>query len=158
MFTYGTNTRRGSSRSTFKLQPAHWWYVVAVLTTVLVVTVLAVSTTLIRDYEVGVLGPELQKCLGFTASEVSVTNGSEEMRMFAIASLREDSPLARAGIRPGDIPVGYHHGFAVGFYDDVRAALNGVDVSFRVLAASEWSKGSAAWRTVRLERLAVKCE
>jgi hypothetical protein len=77
--------------------------------------------------------------------------------MFANASVRDDSPLARAGIRSGDIPVGHHHGFAVGFYDDVRAALNGDDVSFRVLAASDWSRGPAAWRTIRLERLAVKC-
>ena len=141
-----------------KLQPAHWWYVVAVLITVLFVTVLAVSPTLIRDYEVRVRGPELQKCLGFTASEVSVTDGSEEMRMFAITSLREDSPLARAGLRPGDIPVGFEHGFAVGFYDHVRAALHGYDVSFHVLARSDWSKGRTAWRTIRLERLAVKCE
>ena len=138
---------------------AHWWYVVAVLTTLLVVTVLAVSPTLIHEYEMRVRGPELQECLGFTASEVSVlTNGSEEIRLFAITSLREDSPLARAGIRAGDMPVGYEHGFAVGFYDDVRAALNGYDVSFHVLARSDWSKGLAAWRTVRLERLAVKCD
>jgi hypothetical protein len=131
----------------------------AALGALLLVIAIAVAPTLIRNYAVEFRGPELQQCLGFTASEVSVlATGSEEMRVFLITSLREDSPLARAGLRPADIPVGYEHGFAVGFYDDLQAALNGEDVSLSVLATADWSKGTAGWRTIRLGRLPVKCK
>lgn len=149
---------RPTSVEALILRPGHWWYMAAVLAALLLVIAIAVSPIVIANYVVNVRGRALQQCLGFSASEVSVpVTGSNEIRLFAITSLREDSPLARAGLRPADIPVGYEHGFAVGFYDDLQAALNGKDVSLRVLAAADWSKGTAGWRTIRLGRLPVNC-
>ena len=145
-------------KTTFRLGPAHWLFIMATLVALAGVGVIIVAPTLISHYVVEVRGPELQRCLGFTASEVSApANASKEARVFAVTSVREDSPLVRSGLRSGDIPVGYQHGSAPGFYNDLEAAMHGEDVTLVVIAAADWPKGMAGRRTIRLAPLGVTC-
>ena len=50
--------------------------------------------------------------------------------MFTITSVNRESPLALAGIKPGDVPVGYKHGMDTGFYGDMAAVIDGQEVTF----------------------------
>jgi hypothetical protein len=137
------------------LTPAHWWITVAALALVM----LAVGLAAMPRWWADARGRELQRCLGFTASMVTVAAGTAaQTEAFAITSINTDSPLARAGLRPGDAPVGSQHASDAGFYADVDAALKGSDITLDVIATADWSRGRDALRSIHLANMSGRCK
>src|SRR5687767_10879231 len=127
-----------------------------VFITVLVVLPLLVGFAFQKElyalYLIRVLGPGLQREFGFTAGDVQiVTEAGEQLDVFGITSLVPGGSLARAGFRSGDIPTGYKHGFANGFYQDLIRVQRGEPAVIKVMAAKDFSKGPQAWREVTVE-------
>ena len=58
--------------------------------------------------------------------------------------------MARAGFRAGDIPTGYKHGFASGFYQDLLWVKKGHTMTIKIVAAEDYRRGSESWRDVSL--------
>jgi hypothetical protein len=141
------------------LRITHWWYIASGLTVVLLVFVLMAMPEWNQTHLQEVRGPELQRCFGFVASQVPDPSQNPSVgSVFAIIAVDDNRPLARAGIRPGDVPVGYQHGMAAGFYGDLEAALTGYEVTLNVLSISDWQRGRDGWRVIRLKGLAGLCK
>jgi hypothetical protein len=138
-----------------ELNRTHWWFLVATLCTLLVYVAILASPDWDYQYIVEQRGPQLQRCLGFTASEIPGPSG---LPFFAITSLNPNSPLAVAGIRPGDIPIGYQHGFASAFYRDLEGALSGERVTITVMSTPDWDKGRAGRRAIEIGPLSASCQ
>ena len=70
------------------------------------------ALVLVRRFEL----PALEASLGFTAGYVALPPASGVTRpVFAITSVTPGGPFWQAGIRAGDAPAGYKHGFESGF-------------------------------------------
>jgi hypothetical protein len=95
--------------------------------------------------------PDLEKEFGFTAGEVQVPSRAPCPPQFAIVEVSRTGVLWRAGMRPGDLPVGYVHGSATGFYSDLVRVRAGHPVEVQVLAVADYGEGLKAWRRVHLE-------
>ena len=78
--------------------------------------------------------------------------------MFTITSVNRESPPALAGIKPGDVPVGYKHGMDTGFYGDMAAVIDGQEVTLSVMATAERHRGYEAWRVIRIGGQPVPCK
>lgn len=140
------------------LGSAQWWYLAASLAgAVLMYFIIVAIPEWQHVYTVEVRGPQLQRCLGFTASRPTPSRMLERGTMLTISSVEPDSPLGRAGIRPGDIPVGYKHGMETGFYADLEAVVDGRSVTLTIVAREDFERGSEAWRQVRVEGRRVAC-
>jgi hypothetical protein len=136
------------------LTPAHWWITLAGLALVMLAAGLAAMPRWWPDAR----GRELQRCLGFTASMVTVAAGTPaQTEAFVITSINTDSPLARAGLRPGDTPIGSQHA-SDGFYADLDAALKGSDITLDVIATADWSRGLDALRSIHLVNISGRCK
>lgn len=139
------------------LGPAQWWSVVAVVCLVVVYVAITTIPPWYTEYRTATDGPILQRCFGLVAAEVPAPPDGPVERVFAITWVNADGALAKAGVRAGDLPVGYHHGFAIGFYQDLGIALEGGDVTFSVMAMADLGKGTRAWRSIHLSDLDLKC-
>ena len=97
-------------------------------------------------------GPILQREFGFLAGHESIGSPAGSQEVFLITKLEPTGRLARAGFELGDIPVGYKHGFAAGFYADLELVRNGATRSLRAIRRSEYERGLGpeAWRTITL--------
>ena len=61
--------------------------------------------------------------------------GGGTYAVFAIERVAPDGLFSRAGVLPGDVPVGYQHGFEAGFYRDLRRLESEHKVTFDVINA-----------------------
>jgi hypothetical protein len=95
--------------------------------------------------------PDLEREFGFTAGEIRIPALAGCPPQFAIVAVSPTGVLGRAGVRPGDLPVGYVHGFSSGFYSDLLWLKAGHSVELKLMASADYGKGSQAWRRVRLE-------
>jgi len=93
----------------------------------------------------------LEREFGFTAGTIRLPAEADGLDMFSIVAVAPGGALERAGVRPGDLPVGYHHGFATGFYLDLLAVRRGEPVEVAVLSSGDYSKGWKARHKVRIE-------
>lgn len=141
------------------LQPIHWVYaVVTLLLVILFFGVLALPEWYYWDL-VERRSPVLQRCFKFAASEMPSPSASGVPEtVFTITAVHPESVLAQAGLRAGDLPVGYAHGMINGFYSDLEAVLDGYDVTFDVLATTDWQRGHNGWRTVHVAGVRMQCE
>lgn len=103
-----------------------------------------------------VRGPKLQRCLGFAAERRSMPGGDWDL--LTITGLQLESPLAAAGVKVDDVPIGYQHGVETGFYGDLESVVAGEDTVVRVVARADFPRGPDAWRTVRIEGRRMTCE
>ena len=94
--------------------------------------------------------PRLEKHFGFQSAFVEYP-GRPGLQMFQLTSVDPAGILGRAGVKSGDFPVGYHHGFATGFLSDLESARRGDMVEFAVVARDQLDVGATAWRLIRLE-------
>ncbi len=97
------------------------------------------------------LRPGLEREFGFQAGTITVRPGTAALSMFAVVAVAPEGRLAKAGIRAGDIPVGYKHGFESGFVADLLAVRRGRAVDPRVPASADYDRGLTAWRKIRLD-------
>ncbi len=95
--------------------------------------------------------PRLERQFGFTSGTLQIPGQPPSHPQFAVVDVRPDGALAKAGFRPGDMPVGYKHGFSTGFYQALLAVREGNAVYVHVLAASDYGQGISAWRRVRID-------
>jgi hypothetical protein len=149
--------RQPAQRRPSGLGPAQWWSVVAVLCLIAVYFAIATIPTWYTEYRIASDGPILQRCFGFAAAEVPAPPDAPVERVFAITSVNPDGALAKAGVRAGDVPVGYQHGFASGFYQDLGIALEGGDVTLLVIAMADLGKSTSARRSIHFRNLDLKC-
>lgn len=140
-----------------RLGLAHWWSVVAGICLVVVYVVIVMMPMWYTEYRIATDGPVLQRCFGFVAAQVPAPAGVPLERVFAITSVNPEGALAKAGVRAGDLPVGYKHGFASGFYQDLGIALEGGDVTLSVMAMADLGKTTGAWRSIPFSNLDLKC-
>jgi hypothetical protein len=124
---------------------------------VLVVVGIVAAPEWYRDWTLEVQAPRLQRCFGFTAAPARLGSGGQEFTALTITSVDAGSPLAKAGVKTGDVPVGYQHGQVVGFYSDLDYAATGGDVTFSVIAISDWARGREALRSIRLAMVSRQC-
>ncbi|SRR6266487_5549639 len=96
--------------------------------------------------------PGLEREFGFTAGTVRLPAEAGELNTFGIIAVTPGGVLEKAGVRPGDLPVGYRHGFSTGFYQDLLAARRGVPVEVALLSSADYAKGWKAWHKVRIEQ------
>jgi len=92
--------------------------------------------------------PQLEREFGFKAGQLRIPGDYD---CLAIVSVSPGGIFARAGVKAGDLPVGYQHRVVTEFYSDLKAVQDGRAVEFRVVASDEYRKGREAWRRIRIE-------
>jgi hypothetical protein len=81
--------------------------------------------------------PQYETTFGFRGGRLPVSMGGTNYTIYALVAVSPDGKLARAGARPGDIPVEYHAGL-LAFYGALEEATAGREGRFDVLAHSDW--------------------
>lgn len=94
--------------------------------------------------------PGLESEFGFRGGRVQLSKEAGGMEAFAVVQVVKDGALWRAGVRPGDLPVGDEHGFESGFYLDLLRVRSGERVEVSMVAAKE-AVSPRFWRSVRIE-------
>ena len=124
------------------------WLTLAVGLFVVIPLILAITfqNNLYEAYLVQFKAPGLQRELGFRAEYVPLHGAdSRASRRFTITSVEPGGPFWAAGIRPGDIPFGYKHGFRLGFYLDLTWAQESGSVALLMVRNS--ASDPKAWET-----------
>ncbi len=124
------------------------WLTLAVGLFVVLPLILAITfqNDLYEAYLVQFKAPDLQREFGFRAEYVEAESSSPHTsRRFTITSVELGGPFWRAGIRPGDIPFGYKHGFRAGFYLDLTGARESGSVA--LLLVRNAHSDPKAWET-----------
>lgn len=102
------------------LGPRQWLLLsvvtLVVLPVVLIVTFLPqVETAFVRQFVL----PRWERQFGFVHGTTTLQMGNSTRQVFAIVSVVPNGTFNRARVLPGDVPVGYQHGFESGFYRDL---------------------------------------
>jgi len=93
--------------------------------------------------------PGYEATFGFTLGEVEApSSGGRSYRVLAIMALAPNGPLARSGLRVGDVPPSYH-GIS-DFCGDLAAAAEGQSIPIRVYNLSDAAAGKDPWRELEL--------
>jgi len=87
--------------------------------------------------------PQLEREFGFKAGRLRIPGGYD---CLAIVSVSPGGIFARAGVKAGDLPVGYQHRVVTEFYSDLKAVQDGRTVELRLVAGDDYRKGLEAWR------------
>jgi hypothetical protein len=95
-----------------------------------------------------VVAPQLQQELGFRIGKVRVVDEGREHEVPGIIAVDPNGIFGRAGLRSGDIPIGYVHGF-VGFYHHLHSA-RGDKATLEVVRPE-----ANTWRSARQVTVAV---
>jgi hypothetical protein len=113
-----------SSKISYRsLTAGTWWYIATFLLVVFPLLLFLVFQDAIYDwYLVRFVQPTLEADLGFTGGSLPVRWGETMFDTFALVSVAPGGTFARAGVRPGDIPVGYVHGIRSSFLGHLQAA------------------------------------
>jgi hypothetical protein len=111
-----------------------WLYLavvtIVVLPMVLVVTFLPqIQTAYVRQFVL----PEWEKRFGFFHGRTTLQMNGGMQEVFAIVSVVPGGKFASAGLLPGDVPVGYQHGFESGFFSDLRRLESEHEVTLQVI-------------------------
>jgi hypothetical protein len=126
----------------------HWLLLVLLLGLVAGATGLMSGRDLHDFYVREVVAPRLQRDLGFRIGKIPIVREGRAYRVDGIVAVDPNGPFARAGFRPGDIPVGYAHGFT-GFYHHLDGA-RGRETTVRVVRPE-----AVHWRDAREVTVAV---
>jgi hypothetical protein len=95
---------------------------------------------------------EIEREFSCHAGTISLTdNDGKQVPVFSLTEVTPDGALGRAGVRAGDIPVGFKHGFQIGFYASLWTVHNGTPVQLSVVTAEEWPQGVSAWRRITIQ-------
>src|SRR5687767_13918805 len=99
------------------------WFVMAALLLGLGAVGAIVVWPQLRDwYLEAVQGPRFQQEFGFKTDYVTLVFRGEPYQQFTIAEVVPNGAFERAGVLPGDVPFGYVHGVAPGFFADLLSA------------------------------------
>jgi hypothetical protein len=126
-----------------QLSRGQWLFLaIAVVVVLPMVALLAqpteVDVWLVKTFELA----SLQKSLGFQTGFISPPGSSGLVGpVFAITAVTPAGAFWRAGIRPGDIPTGYKHGFESGFLFDLSLGKRKGVVDLRVVPMASAFKG-----------------
>ncbi len=116
---------KAAQGSTIQLSSASWWVLAAFIFVVFpLVLLITFDRQIYRWYLSTFVLPELEQQLGFSAGdEVVLFPGERPHKVFGITAVRAQGVFARSGLRAGDVPVGYVHGFMEGFVSDIRHSM-----------------------------------
>jgi hypothetical protein len=93
--------------------------------------------------------PGYEAAFGFALGEVEApSSGGGSHRVLAITALAPNGPLARSGLRVGDVPPSYH-GIS-DFCGDLATAAEGRSIPIHVYNLSDARAGKDPWRELEL--------
>lgn len=142
--------RLAATRAADAFAPLRSWLLFVVLGAVLAFAAFLAFGNEIYDYYVWeYVRPELERELGFRIGRIQVTGEHGPYAVPAIVAVEPGGVFDRAGFRPGDIPVGYVHGF-VGFYHQLHSA-RGKATTLHIVRAED----GGDWRKARDRSVAV---
>jgi hypothetical protein len=99
-----------------RLTDRGWWYLAFTLLVTLPLLLVLVSLDPIYDwYLARFVAPELERTLGFSGGAVTVTQSDSTYLWYGIRSVAPGGIFDRAGVRAGDMPIGFAHGVRSGF-------------------------------------------
>ncbi len=134
-------------RPPFSLGLRQWLTIVVGLFVVIpLILGIAFQSDVCEAYLVHFKEPALQRDLGFRAAYVPADSRyTKAQRLFTITSVEPGGPFWTAGVRPGDIPFGYKHGFRLGFYLDLLSAQESGSVALLLVRNADTDP--KAWET-----------
>jgi S1-C subfamily serine protease len=122
-------TAAGSTRT---LSLSHWWVLAfALFVTIPVVLGFAFLNQIHAWYLREFVAPGLERDLGFRGGPITIVDSGKPYGWWGILSVTPGGEFDRAGIRAGDVPIGYQHGVESGFLSDLHHARgSSVTLSF----------------------------
>lgn len=148
--TTGDATKARKNYRIAKLGSAQFVVVLSGLGALFVVAAIACYPTLHDEYVKAVAIEPFEPLFGFQSGPVVLHwPGQEGEIAWGIASVAEDGVFARAGVRAGDIPFGWHSGVTA-LYGALHDASSGRATSFEVFNAGDAHLGADALREIRL--------
>jgi len=125
-----------------------WWFLAFTLFVSLpLVSVLVFINPVYDWYLEHLVAPELERRLGFTGGDMLVKRGGVTYRWYGIKTVTPAGVFDRAGIKPGDIPIGYVHGVRSGFIGQLQRSRGRV-VTLRFEMSYAVLSGRASEKTV----------
>jgi hypothetical protein len=112
-----------SKPSPLVLNLSHWWLLsIALFITLPLVLAIAFQNEVYAWYLERFVEPELQRDLGFTGGNLTVTVSGTAYRWYGVLSVVPGGVFDQAGVKACDRPVGYVHGARSGFISQLNAA------------------------------------
>jgi hypothetical protein len=138
-----------SSKVSYRsLTAGTWWYIAAFLfVTFPLILFLVFQNTIYDWYLARFVQPTLEEALGFTGGTLPVQWGETNLDTFAIVAVAPGGPFARAGVRPGDVPLGYVHGIRSGFLGQLQAS-RGQSVTLHFVNADDFQSSNRQVREI----------
>ncbi len=118
-----------------------------VLVTVLALLAVTLYIAFPHDFELWRMRrfeqPSLEAALGFKAGYITVPSArAAGQQTYAIISVSPDGSFWKAGIRAGDVPTGYKHGFELGFLQDLVEGRASGSVTLTFIPAEAAARGA----------------
>jgi hypothetical protein len=131
------------------------WSQLAAVSAVLIVLgaigVMALWPYLYSEYARQVCVPRFEASYGFRGGSISSSAGTatDATRMWGVIAVEPGGRFERAGVRVGDVPIGYHGGPQA--LCDALSEGQGRRTTFEVLNIGDWNEGRKAARVIILE-------
>ena len=120
---------------------SQWVYLFVTLLIVLpLILAFVFSNQIYAVYLREFVAPRLEREFGFKAGRTQVQFRGRTDQVFAVLRVTPGGILHRAGVEPGDIPVGYQHGFETGFLQDLVWAKEGHAVEIELARPPDLEK------------------
>ncbi len=146
-----TSESVGASPRPITLGRAQLFYAALFVLVVVPLVVWMVSGEyLYGQYVLAVKAPILRHQFGFQVNRVQIGSPPDAYEIEVISSVLTGGVPARAGFRPGDVPLWHVEGGPAGFYQDLQAVLDGHEITLRVTTVSALQVGSGEQRRITL--------
>ena len=142
-----------TSKTSFQTMSARqWWFLTFTILVVLpIVLAFAFMNPIFAWYSEQFVEPGIERSLGFKGGELTIHDGPRSFHWYGIISVSPGGPFERAGVQPGDLPIGYQH--RTGLITDLQNARGGnVKLYFVNRAAYETGDYRARLVTISVPR------
>jgi hypothetical protein len=140
--------RVSSNTAPETLSIRHWWILTFVLLVALpIVLALNFMNEMFAWYSQQFVEPAMQRSLGFSGGEVTIHQGNTSFAWYGIVSVSPGGAFERAGVKPGDLPVGYQHGTRTGMISDLQNS-RGRSIELHFINRAAYEAGNYRPRSV----------